>query len=117
MAYSARELLARILKCEDGGEGENGMKAVASVIMNRVNVPNGKYLTGSGELAQIVWGLATPPSTEDTQSNCPVWNITFLTSPWHIYLRTPFKKIINKHLKVPLMYLHFMFLIWALYKS
>jgi len=45
MAYSARELLARILKCEAGGEGENGMKAVASVIMNRVNVPNGEYLT------------------------------------------------------------------------
>lgn len=30
MAYSERELLARIVKCEAGGEGENGMKAVAT---------------------------------------------------------------------------------------
>lgn len=43
MAYSERELLARIVQCEAGGEGDNGMKAVASVIMNRVNVPYGEY--------------------------------------------------------------------------
>ena len=39
MAYSERELLARIVQCEAGGEGYNGMKAVASVVMNRVNSP------------------------------------------------------------------------------
>lgn len=39
MAYSERELLARIVQCEAGGEGDNGMKAVATVIMNRVNTP------------------------------------------------------------------------------
>ena len=43
MAYSDLELLARIIKCEAGGEGENGMKAVASVVMNRVNVTYGEY--------------------------------------------------------------------------
>lgn len=43
MAYSDRELLARIIQCEAGGEGDNGMKAVATVTMNRVNVPNGEY--------------------------------------------------------------------------
>lgn len=43
MAYSQRELLARLIKCEAGGEGENGMKAVATVVMNRVRVPNGEY--------------------------------------------------------------------------
>lgn len=43
MAYSERELLARMIQCEAGGEGENGMKAVASVIMNRVQVPIGEY--------------------------------------------------------------------------
>lgn len=26
MSYSSRELLARIIRCEAGGEGENGMK-------------------------------------------------------------------------------------------
>ena len=40
VAYSERELLARIAQCEAGGEGENGMKAVATVIMNRVNSSN-----------------------------------------------------------------------------
>ncbi len=39
MAFSERELLARLIQCEAGGEGDNGMKAVASVVMNRVRVP------------------------------------------------------------------------------
>ncbi len=43
MAYSDLEILARIVKCEAGGEGENGMKAVASVVMNRVNITYGEY--------------------------------------------------------------------------
>ena len=37
MAYSDRELLARLIQCEAGGEGEDGMKAVAGVVMNRVH--------------------------------------------------------------------------------
>ena len=32
MAYSDRELLARLIECEAGGEEENGMKAVAGVV-------------------------------------------------------------------------------------
>ena len=43
MAYSERELLAKMVQCEAGGKGDNGMKAVASVIMNRVTVPVGEY--------------------------------------------------------------------------
>lgn len=37
------ELLARILQCEAGGEGEQGMKAVGCVVMNRVQVDYGEY--------------------------------------------------------------------------
>jgi len=44
MAYTDRELFARLIKCEAGGEGEDGMKAVATVVMNRVNVSGGEYL-------------------------------------------------------------------------
>lgn len=56
MAYSARELLARIIKCEAGGEGELGMKAVAAVVMNRVHVAYGEYLrTGQGNLRKVVF--------------------------------------------------------------
>ena len=43
MAYTDLELLARLIECEAGGEGERGMKAVASVVMNRVEVSGGEY--------------------------------------------------------------------------
>ncbi len=43
MAFSDAELLARIVLCEAGGEGDDGMKAVASVVMNRVNITYGEY--------------------------------------------------------------------------
>ena len=50
MAYSERELIARMIQCEAGGEGDNGMKAVASVIMSKCskrrickNFAGGKY--------------------------------------------------------------------------
>lgn len=43
MAYSDRELLARLIECEAGGEGDNGMRAVASVVMNRVRTRVGEY--------------------------------------------------------------------------
>jgi len=56
MAYSYRELLARIIKCEAGGEGENGMKAVASVVMNRVHVAYGEYQrVCQGDLRKVVF--------------------------------------------------------------
>ena len=55
MAYTDRELFARLLKCEAGGEGDNGMKAVATVIMNRVNVSGGEYLrTAQGSLRKVI---------------------------------------------------------------
>lgn len=51
MAYSDRELLARLIECEAGGEGENGMKAVASVVMNRVRATGGEYArVGQGSI-------------------------------------------------------------------
>lgn len=43
MAFSDTELLARLVQCEAGGEGDNGMKAVACVVMNRVTVDYGEY--------------------------------------------------------------------------
>ena len=56
MAYSDRELLARLVQCEAGGEGENGMKAVASVVMNRVHAPGGEYArVGQGSLRNIIF--------------------------------------------------------------
>ncbi len=52
---STRELFARMIKCEAGGEGLNGMQAVATTIMNRVHVPYGEYLrVGQGDLRRIL---------------------------------------------------------------
>ena len=43
MAYSEVELLARLIECEAGGEGDNGMRGVACVVMNRVRTDFGEY--------------------------------------------------------------------------
>ena len=56
MAYSDRELLARIVECEAGGEGDAGMRAVASVVMNRVNARGGEYArVGQGSIRNIIF--------------------------------------------------------------
>ena len=54
---SDRELLAKLIKCEAGGEGDNGMRAVASVVMNRVNAPGGEYARVSmgGSIRNIIF--------------------------------------------------------------
>lgn len=55
MPFSTRELFARLIKCEAGGEGETGMKAVACVIMNRVHVAYGEYLrVCQGDLRKVI---------------------------------------------------------------
>lgn len=55
MPMSTRELFARLIKCEAGGEGEIGMKAVATVIMNRVHVSYGEYLRiCQGDLRKVI---------------------------------------------------------------
>lgn len=56
MPYTDREMLARLIMCEAGGEGDNGMKAVGSVIMNRTTVPYGEFFRVSqgGSLRNIM---------------------------------------------------------------
>ncbi len=55
MALSDRDLLARLIQCEAGGEGDNGMKAVAGVVMNRVHAGGGEYArTGQGSIRRII---------------------------------------------------------------
>ena len=54
--FSDRELLARLIQCEAGGEGDAGMRGVAGVIMNRVNAPGGEYLrVGQGSIRNIIF--------------------------------------------------------------
>lgn len=82
MAYSDRELLARIIECEAGGEGDNGMKAVASVIMNRVEVPNGEYRrVGQGSLQKIIF--------QEYQFDCATDDLYGRYNPQNIYNMNP----------------------------
>ena len=56
MPFTTRELLARLIQCEAGGEGDNGMRAVATVIMNRATIPYGEFFRVSegGDVRKII---------------------------------------------------------------
>ncbi len=56
MPFTTRELLAKMIKCEAGGEGDNGMRAVATIIRNRANVPNGEFarVSQGGDFRRIM---------------------------------------------------------------
>ena len=83
MAYSERELLARMIQCEAGGEGDVGMKAVASVIMNRVNVPVGEYsrVSQGGSIRNILF--------QQGQFDCARETIRNQYNSQNIYNMTP----------------------------
>lgn len=82
MAFTDRELLARIIKCEAGGEGDNGMRAVATVVMNRVNVPNGEYQrVGQGDIQRIIF--------QPGQFDCVETTLGGRTNPQNIYNLPP----------------------------
>lgn len=81
MAYSDRELLARILQCEAGGEGETGMKAVASVVMNRVRVTKGEYSRLGGNLRNVIF--------QPGQFDCARETIGGAYNPQNIYNMNP----------------------------
>ena len=56
MAYNTRELFARLIQCEAGGEGEDGMRAVATVIMNRATIDYGEFarVSNGGDIRAII---------------------------------------------------------------
>lgn len=48
-------MFARLIRCEAGGEGMDGMRAVATAVMNRVRVPNGEYhRVCQGDLRKVI---------------------------------------------------------------
>lgn len=83
MAFSERELLARMIMCEAGGEGDNGMRAVATVIMNRVNVPNGEYsrISQGGSIRNILF--------QQGQFDCARDQLNNKYNPQNIYNQRP----------------------------
>ena len=82
MAYSDRELLARVIKCEAGGEGDNGMKGVATVIMNRMRIPYGEYQRiGQGNIRNIIF--------QEGQFDCVRSVINGIPNPQTIWANPP----------------------------
>lgn len=83
MAYSDRELIARIVQCEAGGEGDNGMKAVATVIMNRVTAVEGEYarISQDGNIRNIIF--------QEGQFDCATDSLYGKYNPQNIYNMNP----------------------------
>lgn len=80
--YPVRELLARLIKCEAGGEGDIGMKAVASVVMNRVHVAEGEYMRiNQGDLRKVI--------TQPGEFSCLLPIIAGETNPQTIWSNPP----------------------------
>lgn len=83
MAYDTRELFARLIQCEAGGEGDDGMRAVATVIMNRANVPNGEFarVSKGGDVRSII--------TQKGQFVCMQETVGGRYNPQNVYNMTP----------------------------
>lgn len=83
MSFDDRELLARIIQCEAGGEGDAGMRAVATVIMNRVNAADGEYVRVSqgGSIRNIIF--------QKGQFNCAAEMLRGKYNPQNIYNMNP----------------------------
>lgn len=83
MAFDTRELFARLLQCEAGGEGDDGMRAVASVIINRANVPNGEFarISNGGDVRAII--------EQPNQFTCLKTSIGGAYNPQNIYNMEP----------------------------
>lgn len=77
-----RDLFARLIKCEAEGEGEAGMKAVATVVMNRVRVPYGEYHTVCmGDLRRVI--------EQACQFSCYKVNIGGVPNNQNVWVATP----------------------------
>ena len=81
--FSDRELIARLVQCEAGSEGETGMKAVATVIMNRVNSTMGEYarVSQDGNIRNIIY--------QTRQFNCVTETLNGSYNKQNIYNMNP----------------------------
>jgi len=83
VALDTRELFARLIKCEAGGEGDNGMRAVASVILNRSEISTGEFsrVSNGGDVRAII--------TQPCQFTCLKDVVDGRYNPQNVYNITP----------------------------
>ncbi len=82
MAYTDRELFARLIQCEAEGEGDDGMRAVASVVMNRTTVPYGEFF-------RLLHGNVRKAIYQINQFTCCKEVVANAYNPQNIYNMTP----------------------------
>lgn len=83
MAYDTRELLARLIQCEAGGEGISGMMAVATIVMNRANALTGEFarVSEGGNVRNII--------LQPYQFTCLLETVDGVYNAQNIYNMTP----------------------------
>lgn len=83
MAFDTRELFARLIQCEAGGEGEDGMRAVATVIMNRATIEYGEFarVSQGGDIRNII--------TQPGQFVCMKESVGGAYNPQNVYNMNP----------------------------
>lgn len=84
MPLDTRELFARLIQCEAGGEGAAGMAAVATVVMNRATVQNGEFSrinNGGGDVRAVI--------TQPGQFVCMRESVAGTYNPQNVYNMVP----------------------------
>ena len=83
MPLDTRELFARLIQCEAGGEGDDGMRAVATVVMNRATVTEGEFsrINNGGDVRAVI--------TQPGQFVCMRESVGGRYNPQNVYNMTP----------------------------
>ena len=83
MALDTRELFARLIQCEAGGEGTDGMRGVATVIMNRAEINYGEFarVNNGGDIRAVI--------TQPYQFTCMMESSGGMYNPQNVYNMTP----------------------------
>lgn len=83
MALDTRELFARLIQCEAGGEGTDGMQAVATVVMNRAEINYGEFarVNNGGDIRAVI--------TQPYQFTCMQEIVRGNYNPQNVYNMNP----------------------------
>ena len=83
MALDTRELFARLIKCEAESEGDDGMRAVASVVVNRAQIQTGEFarVSNGGDVRAII--------EQPGQFTCMKTSVGGVYNPQNVYNVTP----------------------------
>ena len=81
-----RELFARLIQCEAGGEGTDGMMGVATVVMNRATINYGEFarINGGGDIRSVI--------EQPGQFTCMKTSVGGVYNPQNVYNMIPLEE-------------------------